>query len=276
MNEQNEKKDVLENEAVLSSAKDTEQTDNGVIFLPDDGPEDISAEENQQKLFAEIQNRPSNDNEYVIPERTFWQKVDNFCFRNKPLIIVAVVAVIIVAYLVYSAWPQSYDGDLTVIVSSSDYPTSITYEVQHELEKYAEDINNDGEKTLDVADYNTAGSNGFIVMANYMLVQEQLNGDPRSMLLVIDRELYDMIIISRGEEIFESFEGAPLWIELTCNETINTSIELGETPRLGICLLRMTDELSRDEDLCASYESAHIILTNLREAHPEMFEAGEE
>jgi len=259
-------------EAVTDAA---DEEDNGIIFIPDYGPSDIESDEAQQQIHDIIEQRKSNIAEYVPPEMTVWEKISNFCYRNKPLIILAVAATIIISYIIVVSIPESYDGDVSIYVSSSDYRVSYSSEVQHELEKYADDIDGNGEKLLEMTDFNSAGDNGFIVMANYVLMVDQLNGKPLSMLWVVDKDLFDMMVEGYGEDIFESFEGAPLWIEITCNDLINKGVELGETPRLGICLRRMTDEFSKDKGLCESYENALRILTNLREAHPEMFEPAE-
>ncbi len=253
-----------------------EEEDSGIIFIPDYGPDDTDAHEEQQKLFEQIQERESNTQEYIPPERNFWEKIGDFWFRNKALIIVAAAAIALVIYFTIVSIPEAFDGDVTLYVSSSDYRVSVTYEVQNELQKYVSDVNNDGEKKMDVADFNTAGDNGFIVMANYVLMQDQLSGKPLSMLWVVDKDLFDMMVAAYGEDIFESFEGAPLWIELTSNELINSCVEIGESPRLGICLRRMTDEFREDKKLLASYESALQTLANMKEAHPEMFEPAEE
>ena len=87
-----------------------------------------------------------------------------------------------------------------------------------------------------------------------------------------EMELFRMIR-DYGEYLFESFEGAPLWIEITTNETINSCIERSECPRLGFCLRALTDELAQDEEVCEYYDRAVMTLTALREQHPEMFEA---
>jgi len=267
---------VAEEEVLTAETSDeTEksETDSGIIFIPDYGPSDTNAEQEQEELFERIQARESNIIEYVAPEMNLWQKISNFCYRNKALIIVAIVAVLVIGYIVYTSIPETYDGHVTVYVSSSDYRDSITYEVQGELEKYAEDVDGDGELYVRVSDFNVAGANGFIVMANYTIMMDHLRGEPLSMLWVVDKDLFDMMVAAFGEDLFESYEGAPLWIELTTNETINNCIERGETPRLGICLVRMTDELNKDKKLRESYDNALLILANLKEEHPEMFEA---
>ncbi len=253
----------------------TEIGDSGMILLPDEPVEEVDAEEDERKVFERIQARPEGGAKYDPSEQTALQKISNFWYRNKMLVILGAVALLMVGYLTVISLPESYDCEATLYVSDSDYPVSITYELQEELKNYAGDADGDGECKVLVNDFYLASGTGMEIMANYMLMQEHLQNKPMNMLWIVDRELFDMMVEAYGEEIFEPFDGAPLWIEITCNEVLSGSVARGESPRLGLCLRRLTDELARDRDLAASYENSRRILGELRGQHPEMFEAGE-
>lgn len=249
------------------------EEDEGVIITIDDNDLGPDAEELQESVFAEINSRESHIEDYTPPKLGFFKTLENFWYRNKVLIITALVAVLVVGYLVVTSIPEEYDVTATVYVSYSDYATSITYEIQDEFEEYTLDWDGNGKSSVFVNDYNICDDGGMSSTAQYEIVCEHIYGEPETMVWIVEKDLFETMLSACGEEYFESFEGAPLWLEIKHVDLINECIEIGECPRLGICLVRLTEEMSEDEDLVKSYENGKLMLANLKASHPEMFES---
>lgn len=247
----------------------------GVIITIDDEDTGPDAEEAEKKIFEKISARESNYEEYTPPKMGFFKTLSNFWYRNKTLVIIAAIGIFAVAYLVVNSIPEKNDFTSTVYVSFSDYATSITYEIEDEIEEYCLDWDGSGEVSAFVNDYNICDEGGMSSAAEYDIVRQHISGEPKNMLWVVEKDLFDMMLEACGEDYFESFEGAPLWIEIKHIDLVNECIEIGECPRIGFCLVRLSDEMSENEELKTSYERAKLVLANMKAAHPEMFEPTE-
>ncbi len=243
------------------------------FYVPEYPEDDTDSSDDEREIFSQINARECGIEEYVAPDMNLFQRLGEFWYRNKPLIIAAIGAVVLLVFIIITGLPDSYDLTSTIYVSYSDFPSTISFEMVDELESYVEDWDESGNIEVSVSTINLVDRNGAIAAANMEKLLGHLNEKPTSMLWIVDEDLYEMMIRDYGEYLFESFEGAPLWIEITTNETINSCIERSECPRLGLCLRALTDELAQDEEVCEYYDRAVMTLTALREQHPEMFEA---
>lgn len=243
------------------------------FYVPEYPDDDTDSSDDEKEIFGQISSRECNIEEYVMPEMNIFQRIGEFWYRNKPLILAAAGAVVLLAFVIITGLPDSYDLTSTIYVSYSDFPSTISFEMADELEGYVEDWDESNNIEVSISTINLVDRNGIIAAANMEKLLGHLNEKPTSMLWIVDEDLYSMMIRDYGEGLFESFEGAPLWIEITTNETINSCIERSECPKLGICLRALTDELAQDEQVREYYDRAVMTLTALREQHPEMFEA---
>jgi len=244
------------------------------LYVPDYTTSDADSSDDEQEVFARINARECNIEEYVMPDMNLWQKMGEFWYRNKGMILAGIGAAVVLAFLIITGLPDSYDLTSTIYVSYSDFPSTISFEMIDELEEHVEDWDRSGDIEVAVSIINLVDGNGIIAAANMEKLLLHINEKPTSMLWIVDEDLYSMMIRDYGEYLFESYEGAPLWIEITSNDIINSCIERSECPRLGFCLRALTDELAKDEDVCAAYERALLTLADIKAEHPEMF--GEE
>lgn len=260
-----------ENEEI--PAQETEEEDGGVIICIDDDDPGADSDEVERTVFEEINSRESHIGEYVPPKLGPLKWIENFVYRNKALIIVAVVAILSIIYIAYISVPGKHDLRLPLYVSHSDFTSSVQLYLEEELVNYCDDWDESGKISVLTRKFDISSDSGLTGAAYYGIVQDHLNGKPEEMLWVVDEGLYEMMVDGYGEDFFESYKGAPKWIEITWNEDINDCIRTKESPRFGFCLLSMTDQLKKDEDLCASYETATKFLDKLFEARPELLEA---
>ena len=250
---------------------DAAPDEDNFLYIPDYAPDETDSSDDERQIFERISDRERTAAEYVAPDMNPVQRAGEFWYRNKPMILVAIGAVLLLTFIIITGLPDSYDLSSTIYVSYSDFPSTISYEMIDELSEHVEDWDESGDIEVSVSSINLVDDNGIIAAANMEKLLEHITGRPTSMLWIVDEELYSMMIRDYGEYLFESFEGAPLWIEITSNDIINSCIERSECPRLGFCLRAMTDELAQDEELCASYERALLTLADIKEQHPEMF-----
>ncbi len=274
---------LLENEITEESASEEsavtaayDEENEGVIITIDDNYVGPSSEEAEKQILDEINARESNIEEYTPPKLGFFKWIENFWYRNKTLILVAAFGIFILVYFTIISLPEECDITATVYVSFSDYPSSITHELQNELKSHTSDWDENGEINVFVNDFNIYGEGGAETLIQYDQTLEHLNGKPTSMLWIVEKDLFDVMVSAKGEEFFESYEGAPLWMEITHMEILNECIKIGESPRLGFCLVRMTEELSEKEKLCKSYENAKLLLAEYKKLYPEMFASAAE
>ncbi len=256
---------------LLDTENRTDEEECISVHVFEDETEDDS-EQIENSVLSEIRSRESSIDGTVPKSTNLSKKLSDIWYHYKVPIIVALCAVAVIIYITIASLPGKYDVTAAIYVSYTDYASSVTGDIREELTEYSQDWNEDGKVTVGVSDYNMGASRMDTALANSTILIEHLTGEPSSMLWILDEELYSVIVYSYGEEMFESYEGAPLWIEITWNAELNERIENGECPRIGICLRRMTDELSENDKLTASYESAKLLLSNLKEAHPEAFE----
>ncbi len=243
------------------------------LYVPEYAPDFTDSDDDEQAIKERINARECNIEEYVMPDMNIFQRTGEFWYRNKPLILAAVGAVLLAVFIIITGMPDHYDLTSTIYVSYSDFPSTITFAMEEEYVSHVSDLDGDGESDVAVSTINLVDPNGAIAAVNMEKLLAHLTDEPTSMLWVIDEELYNMMIRDYGEYLFESFEGAPLWIEITCSEKISSCIERSECPKLGFCLRAMTDELAENEDVRMHYEQAIAALTAIREQHPEMFAA---
>ena len=130
-NEQNRTSDIPENDEFF--------------YIPDYSEIEIDAEGDEQQVIERISDRKSNTKKYVAPDMNFFQKLDEFWYRNKSLIIMGLFAAVVLIYAGISSLPKKYDIDTTIYVSSSDFPSTIQFEMVDEVEAYSDDWNGTGE-----------------------------------------------------------------------------------------------------------------------------------
>ncbi len=270
MDEQNLRNEDAIEESIEESLPVIEEEDEGVIICIDDNDPGPDAEELEKSVLAEISARESHVEDYIPPKLGFFKWLENFWYRNKVLIIVAVASVFALAYLIITSIPGKFDFTAVLYVSYTDFPSTTQNYIREDLQSCGEDWDENGEVAMRLNQFDISDEGNFASAAYYGIVIDHLNGEPESMLLVVDEDLYAMILNAYGEELFESYEGAPLWIEITWIEELTAMQERGESPRLGICLLKLTEKHMKDEELCKSYEVSKLFLDNLLKAHPEI------
>ncbi len=256
---------IAEDTAILS-----EEEDNSVIITVDDDDSGVDADELEKAVFEKISARESHIEEYIPPKLGPLKWIENFVYRNKTLIIIAIGAILSLTYIIVTSLPAKHDLRLSLYVSYSDFTSSVQPYLENELVNYCDDWDGDEKISVLTRKFDISIDNGFAAAAYYGIVQDHLNGKPESMLWVVDEGLYKMMIDGYGEEIFESYKGAPLWIEITWNEKLNDCISSNQSPRFGFCLLRMTDEFRENKELCKSYDTALQFLEKLSAARPEI------
>ena len=249
-----------------------EDADPVIITIDDDDP-GVDAEDLQNEVFSEISARESHIGEYVPPKLGPLKWIENFIYRNKTLIFIFIGAVLLIGYLVFTSLPGKHDLRLPLYVSYSDFTSSVQPYLENELVNYCEDWDGDENISVLTRKFDISVNAGFAGAAYYQIFQDHLNGEPEAMLWVVDEGLYEMIVEGYGEDFFQSYKGAPKWIEITWNEKVNDCVNTNQSPRFGFCLLPLTDEFAKDEELCASYETATKFLDKLFEARPEILEA---
>ncbi len=254
------------------TAQETEEEDGGVIICIDDDDPGADSEEVEKTVFEEINSRESHIGEYVPPKLGPLKWIENFIYRNKTPLIIFIGAVLVIGYLIFISIPGKHDLRLPLYVSYTDFTSSVQPYLENELVDYCEDWDKDGKISVLTRKFDISINAGFAGAAYYQIFQDHLNGKPEAVLWVVDEGLYKMIVESYGEDFFQSYKGAPKWIEITWNEKLNDCINTEQSPRFGFCLMTMTDELKKDEDLCASYETATKFLDKLFEARPELLE----
>lgn len=236
------------------------------VHVFEDEPED-NGKELEESVIEEIRSRKAQSTESVQKPK----KLSDIWYHYKLPIIVAICSLIVIIYITVASLPGKYDVTAALYVSYTDYAATVTGDVRDELGKYALDWDENGEIAIGISDYNVAAKNEETAIANSTILMEHLSGEPSAMLWIMDYELYSVIVYSYGEEIFESYEGAPGWIEITWSSELNERIENGECPPLGICLRSLDRELSKNEKLCTSYENAKLLLNRIMKAHPDAF-----
>ncbi len=245
----------------------------GVIITIDDDDLGPDGDELEKSVIAEINARKSNIEEYVPPKMGPIKWLENFWYRNKTLILIAAAFIFVAAYVIITAIPGQHDITFSMYVSYTDFPSTIQDEVNRDLEVYCDDWDKNGELSAYSLKFDLTATNDYAAAMFYGKVYYHLNGEPETMIWIVDDFLYEMMIDGYGEEFFDSYNGAPKWIEITWNDYLNTMIDAGSSPRLGICLLHMTDKHKKDKDLVESYETALLFLENLCEAHPEIYDS---
>ncbi len=249
------------------------EEDEGVIITIDDDYLGPDSEEAEKEILDEIKARESHIGEYVAPKQNVFKRIESFWYRNKAVISIAIGAVAIIIYLIVTSIPAKYDIKAAMYISQTDFPINIQQEIAEDLANYCDDWDHNGEKAASVRKFDISDEGNFATAAYYGIVQEHLNGEPDQMLWIVDEGLYEMMVEGYGEEIFESYKGAPRWIEITWVDVLNRCVESGESDKFGICLLKMTDKYAADEDLSYNYEKAKIVLDRILEAHPEILTA---
>lgn len=262
-----------ENTKPKSGAEENIVEEDDFLYIPEYADNGADTTDDEREVFERISDRKSNIEEYVMPDMNLFQRIGEFWYRNKPLIIAGAAALAFLAFIIITGLPESYDLTSTIYVSYSDFPSTISFEMIDELEEHVEDWDESGEIEVSVSSINLVDANGIIAAANMEKLLDHITEEPTSMLWIVDEDLFDMMIRDYGEYLFESFEGAPLWIEITSNEIINNCVERSECPKMGFCLRAMTDELAQNEELCKSYENALLTLADIKREHPEMFGA---
>lgn len=251
----------------------TDDEEISFLYMPEYEDSDTDAAEDEQEVFDRISSRPETSHEYVYPDLTLAQHISEIWYRHKGTIILFTVIALCLGVIVYSSKPLPYDVDSNVYVSYADFPTSVVDDLAQDMTPYVKDWDEDGEPIVYYYTINMADPSEIFATTNMIKMSSALQDKPSSMLWILDRCLYDMIIETYGEEMFESFEGAPLWVEITFCDSLSEKVGNGESPSLGFCLRRMTDELEKDKGLVRSYERAKDFLSSLKAEHPEMFTA---
>lgn len=263
-----------EEKKTVGAAEMPEQTDEQELLyiLPKDDENEETAQQDEQRIKDEIGARGSSESHYEKKKLPPKEALANFWYHNKVVVFVVLLIMIVGSYMIVASLPEKGDLHIGAYASESSVFSSICVELEFSFEGYMPDIDGDGKHNILMNGGSLSSTEGGAtgIALNERLVSE-MNGKRKYMLMMIDRELFDEIVEGCGEEIFESFEGAPLWIEITSYPKMAEWVERGECPPMGFCLLRLTDELAEKEELRKEYDSARLLLGELKAQHPDMF-----
>lgn len=206
---------------------------------------------------------PPKPSEVAIVPKTPKEKWDNFWFQYKWYVIAVTAMVVVLSVLVAQCVSRpKYDFE-AVYFTYTPVLDEQTEKIADYLEKYAEDVNGDGEIKVQVINCSLS-ENGNVQYKNTMLTKLQtlIAGDEKALIYITDKDSYKYLeSISDSVSIFES---EPLALgEEFYNSTATES--LGNLPDgLQISCRRVSDTvLENKKDIDSLYKASKGLIEKL-------------
>lgn len=206
---------------------------------------------------------PPKPSEVAIVPKTPKEKWDNFWFQYKWYVIAVTAMVVVLSVLVAQCVSRpKYDFE-AVYFTYTPVLDEQTEKIADYLEKYAEDVNGDGEVKVQVINCSLS-ENGNVQYKNTMLTKLQtlIAGDEKALIYITDKDSYKYLeSISDNVSIFES---EPLALgEEFYNSTATES--LGNLPDgLQISCRRVSDTvLENKKDIDSLYKASKSLIEKL-------------
>lgn len=206
---------------------------------------------------------PPKPSEVAIVPKTPKEKWDNFWFQYKWYVIAVTAMVVVLSVLVAQCVSRpKYDFE-AVYFTYTPVLDEQTEKIADYLEKYAEDVNGDGEVKVQVINCSLS-ENGNVQYKNTMLTKLQtlIAGDEKALIYITDKDSYKYLeSISDNVSIFES---EPLALgEEFYNSTATES--LGNLPDgLQISCRRVSDTvLENKKDIDSLYKASKGLIEKL-------------
>ncbi len=161
---------------------------------------DFMSEKNfRSKAEVEAFYEAEADIKEAVAPITFKEKLSNFWYHYKWHTIITVFVAFVVIFG-FAQCATKEKPDYTVITAFDKYlPLEVTSTIESELEKYAEDVNGDGEVIVHIYDVSTATDRDAQMAQSTKLMSEMQRGEV--MLLIVDDVYYDKL---NGLDTFEA------------------------------------------------------------------------
>lgn len=243
----------------------TEPAEEQVVIVPDDEVvvPDEDSESDEYKKTIETRESLPEEKKYKKPKLTFRQWIENYWYHNKGKTLAGLFIASVAAFLIITSIPDSHDIDLAMFIGDSVYNAATSTALEDYIAGAIEDWDGDGEIQTEVASFYLNSSDPSISMANQVQMDMEFSSNHEYILVITDKLAFDEIVANYGENTFEQFGDYPLWIGLTGCEEVNSQILEGSCPKLGISLIRASDEMLSDEDTKLKRDNAIITLENL-------------
>lgn len=210
---------------------------------------------------------PPKPSEVAIVPKTPKEKWDNFWFQYKwHVIAITAVTVVLAVLITQCATRTKYDFEVVYFTYTAVVDEQ-TEKIADYLQKYAEDINGDGEINIQVVNVSFSNKSGDTQYRYTMMtkLQAMIAGDENAILYITDGESYKYLDeISKGGSLFEdeSYKFGEDFYNATQSE------QFGKLPEgLQISCRRISETtMEKRKEAAEAYESAKKLLENLEKA----------
>ena len=208
---------------------------------------------------------PPKPSEVAIVPKTPKEKWDNFWFQYKWYVIAITAITVVVAVLVAQcATRTAYDYEV-VLFSYTSVLDEQADKIADYIEKYAEDMNGDGEVNVQILNcsFTDSASNTQYRYTMMTKLQSTIAGDQNAMLYITDEDAYEYLDqISDGESFLEDepYKLGSDFYEATADD------EWGELPEgLTISCRRVSGTtLDKSDEAKENYDAAQDILEKIK------------
>ncbi|MBQ9993857.1 MAG: hypothetical protein IJP17_04025 [Clostridia bacterium] len=260
------------------SAEDasTEEYYDAPVFIFDDedrNDEEIAPVPEIRSIHSEAAKTVSSEDRSgtkVKEKKTFGEFVANLVYHHKFGLFVTVFAIFVLVLIIVDLIPDNNDADL-ILYATNESLENETGELAELFSKYVDDVNGNGEREVGVIFYDKFSQDYTKVIAATAYMMTEFADSFENPLFITDKTHYDFLVENYGEELFESYNGAPRWIDLgACPPVAEYRKAHGIDVELGLCLVHLTDEMAADEDIAARHATAVRILEAFLADYPEL------